>query len=340
METIDILRQVWFLLIGVLFVGYSVLDGFDLGVGSLTPFLAKNDKEKSALLNSISPFWDGNEVWLLTAGGALFAAFPQAYATVFSGFYLALMLVLFSLIFRAVSIEFFRYDEERRWLWGWAFCIGSFLPSLLFGVALGNVIVGIPLNERLDFTGNFFTLLRPYPLVIGIMGLFMILFQGANFAALKTKGDINERALKTIPVLRICVGVALLLGFLVSIPYHPQAIIKPLSWIFCILTIFALFMNRMFLKNGKEWMAFIASSVAFCSLWGIVGAIHFPNLVKGIPVEGGVFDITIYNASSSLLTLKVMTIIALVGMPVVIGYSIFVYRIFKEKVSPEDKSYY
>ena len=205
----------------------------------------------------------------------------------------------------------------------------------MFGVALGNVIVGIPLNERLDFTGNFFTLLRPYPLVIGIMGLFMILFQGANFAALKTKGDIHERALKMMPVLRICVGVALLLGFLVSIPYHPQAIIKPLSWIFCLLTIFALFMNRMFLKNGKEWMAFIASSAAFCSLWGIVGSIHFPNLVKGIPVEGGVFDITIYNASSSLLTLKVMTIIALVGMPVVIGYSIFVYRIFKEKVSPK-----
>jgi cytochrome d ubiquinol oxidase subunit II len=156
MELLEILQNIWFLLIGILFVGYSILDGFDLGLGSLFPFLAKSEEDQRSLLNIIWPFWDGNEVWLLTAGGALFAAFPHAYATVFSGFYLALMLVLLALILRAVSLEFWFYDEKRRGLWEKTFIIGSFLPSLLFGVALGNVIIGIPLNESMDFTGNFF----------------------------------------------------------------------------------------------------------------------------------------------------------------------------------------
>lgn len=340
---IDTLRFFWFIVIGILLAGYSILDGFDLGVGCLFPFLTKTDKEKQTLLNSISPFWDGNEVWLLTGGGALFAAFPHAYATIFSGFYLALMIVLFALIFRAVSIEFHKYDSERKRFWHWAFIIGSFVPSLLFGVALGNVIVGVPLNERLDFAGNFFTLLRPYPLLIGIFGLVVIIYHGANFIVLKTTGDLRDRALKILPKLRIAFALLLFAGFLISIPYNPQALVKPLSWVFWFIVVISLIMNSIYIKNGKEWKAFMMSCVSFFGLWGMVGSIHFPNLVKGIPSSErilGEVSLTIFNSSSSLLTLKVMALIAIIGMPIVIGYKIFVYRIFREKISPDDEGYY
>ena len=175
MESLDLFRNIWYVLIGVLLLGYSILDGFDLGIGILFPFLAKDEKDKKVLFSSIAPFWDGNEVWLITGSAALFAAFPQAYATVFSGFYLALMLLLFALIFRAVSIEFWHTDEKRRKFWEWAFVTGSFFPSLLYGTVLGSVVVGIPLNENMDFTGNFFILLRPYPLIIGLLGLSAII---------------------------------------------------------------------------------------------------------------------------------------------------------------------
>jgi cytochrome d ubiquinol oxidase subunit II len=192
MEPLIFLQNTWYLLLGVLLIGYSILDGFDLGVGCLVPLVAKNDADKRMLFNAIGPFWDGNEVWLLTGGGALFAAFPHVYATVFSGFYLALMLVLFSLIFRAVALEFWSYDEKRKKLWEWAFVVGSFLPSLLYGVALGNVVVGIPLNEQMEFTGNFFTLLRPFPLAVGLLGFAAILLQGCTYTILKTSGPLKE----------------------------------------------------------------------------------------------------------------------------------------------------
>ncbi len=339
---IDILRIIWFILIGVLFTGYSILDGFDLGVGCLIPLAAKSEKQKRSLFNAISPFWDGNEVWLLTAGGALFAAFPHAYATVFSGFYLALMIVLFALIFRAVSIEFYKYDEKRKKLWFWAFVIGSFIPSLLFGVALGNVIVGVPLNEKMDYAGNFLTLLRPYPLSIGIFGLVMILYHGANFIILKTDGEVKKRALIMLPKLRYTALFMLFATFCMSIVYNYEAITMPLSWLFCILFVFFIIINKNYIKDNKDWRAFLSSSAAFSSLWGIVGAIHFPNLVKSnTQMTTGISNsLTIFNASSSELTLKVMTIIALIGMPIVIGYSILVYRIFKEKVGTNDDGYY
>ena len=195
METLEILQITWFILIGILFAGYAVLDGFDLGIGSLLPILTKNDEKKvSVLFRSIGPVWDGNEVWLITAGGALFAAFPHAYATVFSGFYLALMIVLFGLILRAVSIEFFTLETENKGIWAKTFFIGSIIPSILFGVALGNVIMGVPLDSRMEFTGNFFTLLRPFPLATGLLGFTAILMQGLTYTMLKTEGEIHDTA--------------------------------------------------------------------------------------------------------------------------------------------------
>jgi len=332
MQTLEILQNIWFILIGVLFIGYAILDGFDLGIGSLFSLLAKNDEEKKTLFNTIWPFWDGNEVWLLTAGGALFAAFPHAYATVFSGFYLALMLVLFALIFRAVSIEFWYYDRDRSTIWEYAFMAGSFLPSLLFGVALGNVIVGIPLDGNMDFTGSFFTLLRPYPLVLGLLGLAAILMQGSTFAAMKTTGAIQDRARVLTGKIWIIFVALLAAALVLSMILIPGSAARIPAWIAFAAVVACAWMTGNFSKKGMDGKSFITSSLSFAGLWAIAGSVHYPHLVRASnDVNAG---ITIFNGSSTELTLKVMLIIALIGMPLVIGYTIYVYRIFKGKVTP------
>jgi cytochrome d ubiquinol oxidase subunit II len=336
METWDLLRNIWFLLVGVLLAGYSVLDGFDLGVGTLLPFLAKNEDEKRTLIRSIGPVWDGNEVWLLTGGGALFAAFPHAYATVFSGFYLALMLVLFSLILRAVSLEFRAHDPARKGLWEAAFVAGSFLPALLFGVALGNVVVGVPVDAGMEYAGNFFTLLRPLPLVFGLLGLAAFLLHGSTWAALKTAGPLQERARKTAKTLAAVAMGAFFLSYLAVWVYLPGAVRKVPAWIFAVLAWASLGLVLAALKKGKDGRAFLFSSTFFLSLWGTVGAIHYPNLVRAADPA---LSLTITNASSSALTLKVMLIIALVGMPLVVWYTIYAYRVFKGKVGAEGEGY-
>ncbi len=331
METLDFLRTVWYLLVGILLMGYAILDGFDLGIGSLLRFLGKNQKEKLALLNTIGPVWDGNEVWLLTGGGALFASFPHAYATVFSGFYLALMLVLFALILRAVSIEFYAYSNGKGKFWEWAFIIGSFLPSLLYGVALGNVIVGIPLDGKMEFTGNFFTLLRPFPLVIGLLGLNAILLQGSTYASLKTDGEIQKRAKTILGKLWISFIGLFVLSLITAVIYIPGATSSALAWISTLVVLAAWYMIRQALKKNKEALSFYMSSLLLVGLWGIVGSVHFPNLVKAS--NDLALSLTIYNASSTKLTLTVMLIIALIGMPLVFLYTWYTYKTFKEKVS-------
>ena len=336
MEILVFLQNTWYILIGVLLIGYSILDGFDLGVGTLLPFLAKNEEDKRTLFNAVGPFWDGNEVWLLTGGGALFAAFPHAYATVFSGFYLALMVVLFSLIFRAVSLEFWSYDEKRRRLWEKAFVIGSFLPSLLFGVALGNVIVGVPLDADMEFTGNFFTLLRPFPLIVGLLGLTAILMQGVTYAGLKTTGDVQAKAKQLTNPIWIAFIVLFALSFVFALIYVPGVLSNVLAWVATVVVLVGWYIVKVATKNGKEGQSFLMSSISFLGLWGIVGAIHFPNLVKA---KDSLLSITIYNGSSSELTLKVMLIIALIGMPFVIFYTAYVYKVFKGKVQLNGDGY-
>ncbi len=336
----EVLQIIWYILIGVLLLGYSILDGFDLGVGVLFPFVAKTEDEKRILLNSIGPFWDGNEVWILTGGGALFAAFPHAYATVFSGFYLALMLVLFALIFRAVSIEFRAYSENKKF-WEWAFIIGSFLPSLLYGVALGNVVYGVPIKEisgNLEYAGNFFTLLRPYPLLWGLTGLFMFLLQGASWLSLKTQGELQERVKKVFTNLWIAFIILFALLTIFTFILMPDATGNILSWIFFVLVLLPWYLSNYFIKNGKERFSFYATSSLIASLWAIVGVMHFPNLVRAVGDKA--LSLTIYNSSSSKLTLTVMLIIALIGMPVVIFYTAYIYKVFKGKVKLEEGSGY
>ena len=331
MEALLFLQNTWYLLIGVLLIGYSILDGFDLGVGALLPFLAKKEEDKRALFNAIGPFWDGNEVWLLTGGGALFAAFPHVYATVFSGFYLALMLVLFALIFRAVALEFWSYDEKRKKLWEWAFVVGSFLPALLYGVALGNVVAGIPLNDKMEFTGNFFTLLRPFPLAVGLLGLAAILLQGSTYAAMKTTGSLQENARNMARKIGAIFIVLLILCFILALIFMSGIAGNRFGYVAGLIVLAAWFLTRQALNNGKDGRAFFMSSVAFAGLWGVVGAIHYPNLV--LANNDPALSLTLSNSSSTQLTLTVMLIIALVGMPFVIGYTIYAYRLFRGKVT-------
>ncbi len=330
MDTLFILQVVWYFIIGVLFIGYSLLDGFDLGIAALSPFLAKDDSDRKNLFGIIWPFWDGNEVWLVTAGAALFAAFPYAYATVFSGFYLALMLVLFALIFRAVSIEFWHYDEQRRNLWNVAFVVGSVVPSLLYGVALGNVVVGIPLNSATDFTGNFFTLLRPYPLIIGILGLAAVLMQGCTYAALKSEGVLRDRARAMTKRLWYIFMVVFAIAVIATKIFLPTALERLAFWISILLITLSLalsWINFTVIKN--DYFSFILSSFTFIGLWATAGAVHFPNLVSAS--NDPALSLTLSNASSSGPTLKVMLGIAAIGMPLVIFYTAFVYRSLRRK---------
>lgn len=327
---ISIYQHIWFLIIGFLVTVYSILDGFDLGIASLMPALAKNEKEQKQVMDSIWPVWDGNEVWLITGGAALFAAFPFAYATVFSGFYLALMLVLFALIFRAVSMEFWYYLETRRKFWAWAFTIGSVLPALLFGVALGNVIYGIPLDLNMNFTGNFFTLLRPFPLAIGLLGLSAILLQGCTWAAYKIEGDIAKRAKAFMNKLIIANTVLFILAIVLTIVLLPTIVSNVFGLLGALIYVIALSYVYVSNKDNKAFNAFIGSSISFVSLWIMAGAALYPNLVRST-IEA--YNLTIFNASSTQPTLNIMFIIALIGLPIAIAYTIYVYKVFKGKIS-------
>jgi len=336
MENWDFLRNVWFLLIGLLLAGYSILDGFDLGVGALLPFLAKSEDEKRTLIGAVGPVWDGNEVWLLAGGGALFAAFPMAYATVFSGFYLAMMLVLFALILRAVSLEFRAHDPVRKGLWEAAFVGGSALPAFLFGVALGNIVVGVPLDQRTEFTGSFFTLLRPLPLVFGLLGLCAFLLHGSVYAALKSEGALRQRARRTALALVAAFGGAFFLSLVLVWIDMPEALKSIPAWAFSALVWLSLALVAAAVKKSRDGRALFFSSAAFLGLWGIVGAIQYPILVRATDPA---LSLTIANASSSALTLKVMLIIAVAGMPLVIGYTIFAFRVFKGKADVSGPGY-
>jgi cytochrome d ubiquinol oxidase subunit II len=329
MENIQNFQVLWFILIVILFLGYSLLDGFDLGIGVLLPFLGRSKEEKDTLINAIGPFWDGNEVWLITGGGALFAAFPQAYATAFSGFYPAMLLVLFALIFRAVSMEFRAHDETRAHVWEGAFILGSGLAALLFGVALGNVVYGVPLDDKMEFTGNFFTLLRPVPLLFGVVGLVAVLLQGASYAVAKTEGQLRDRSFRAVNILAGVNAVTAVAYYLVLALTFQNLAGNPLFYAAVIFTLLALLGIFFSVKKKNDKAPFWESSFSFAGLWLAAGAVHFPNMIKaaGDPA----LSITIYNASTGLHTLKIMSIIALIGMPIVIAYTIFVHRIFKGK---------
>jgi len=336
------LNTVWFFLVGVLITGYAILDGFDLGVGILHLF-ARNDHERRIHINAIAPVWDGNEVWLLTGGGALFAAFPPVYATAFSSFYLALVLLLLALIFRAVSMEFRgKVDSPgwRRW-WDLAFGVGSLLPAILFGVAVGNVLRGLPLDSSGTFTGNFFGLLNPFSVLIGLVTLAMFTMQGAAYMTLKSEGELQQRMQGWVG--RAWVGfvalyvVATISTWFVSRHLFEGMLGNPLFWLFFILLLAAMIYVPVASKAGKHLQAFLASSTTILCLNGIAGVSLYPRMLPSNTDLA--YSLTAYNASSTPLTLKVMLIIALIGVPLVLGYTAFIYSVFKGKVVLGEESY-
>ena len=336
------LNTAWFLLIWVLLIGYAVLDGFDLGVGVLHLF-AKSDVERDVNVKVIGPVWDGNEVWLLAGGGALFAAFPLVYATVFSNLYLALMLVLLALIFRATSLEFRSQVEGPAWrkFWDYAFGLGSLLPAVLFGVAVGNILRGLPVTA--DQTANvpFLSLLNPYSILIGVLSLVMFTMHGAAMLAMKTSGDLQARMAKWASGAWIVFAVLFPIAFVTTIFVSPflfeGATGKPLFWLFLVLAMAATAYVPMANRAGKYGWSFLASATTIASSMGLAAVCLFPRMVPStMDLEN---SLTIYNASSTPLTHKVMLVIALIGMPLVIGYTAYIYKVFAGKVEHADAGY-
>jgi cytochrome bd ubiquinol oxidase subunit II len=336
------LNTIWFILVGVLFTGYAMLDGFDLGIGALHLF-TKKDEERRVLLNSIGPVWDGNEVWLVTGGGALFAAFPNVYATVFSGFYLAFYLLLAALIFRAVAIEF-RSKQPMKWwrqMWDISFSAGSILSSLLIGVALGNLACGIPIDANGEFAGTFFGLLKPYPLLVGVTTVALFMMHGAIYGVMKTEGALHDKlrgwAMNSIIFFVICAATTTM-ATLLYVP-HITARVHDNPWLFNLVLA-----NMLSIANiprefhhKRDGFAFLSSCAAMISLMALFAIDQYPNMVFSWPHPED--SLTIYNSASSPKTLGIMLIIAIIGVPIVIAYTVCIYWIFRGKVKMDRMSY-
>jgi cytochrome d ubiquinol oxidase subunit II len=336
------LPTVWFVLVGVLFSGYALLDGFDLGVGALHLFTRK-DEHRRILLNAIGPVWDGNEVWLVTGGGALFAAFPNVYATVFSGFYLAFILLLVALIFRAVAIEF-RSKQPMRWwrqMWDVGFAFGSVLSSFLIGVAMGNIAWGVPIDARGEFAGTFLGLLHPYALLLGVTTVALFAMHGALYVVMKTEGELHDLVRgwvnHTIIGFIICYAVTTM-ATLIYVP-HMAARVREHPWLFsvAVLNMLAVANIPREISQGRDFRAFLSSCAAMLALMTLFGLEMYPNLVRSNPNPE--YSLTIYNAASSPKTLGVMLTIALIGIPVVLAYTVSIYWIFRGKVRLDRMSY-
>ncbi len=336
------LNTIWFILIGVLLTGYAILDGFDLGVGSLH-LLAKNDLERRILINSIGPVWDGNEVWLVTGGGALFAAFPHVYATVFSGFYTAFMLLLFMIIFRAVSIEFRSKVETAGWrnTWDRAFSVSSFVIALLMGVALGNIVIGVPLDANFEPLFGLLDLLNPYSILIGLTTVVMFMMHGSLFLTVKTEGELNEKAKRWAKNSYFYFVACYLATTILTVIYVPHMTApfnsNPVLYAIPLINLLAIANIAREHFRGKPLRAFISSGVNIACLMALFAVGLFPDIVISSPAPEN--SLNVYNAASSPRTLETMLIIALIGMPLVIGYTIFIYRIFRGKVKIEETSY-
>jgi len=336
------LNVIWFGLVGILLTGYAILDGFDLGVGALH-LLTGEDDHRRLMINAIGPVWDGNEVWLVTGGGALFAAFPEVYATVCSGFYLAFMLLLCMLIFRAVAIEF-RSKQPMRWwrrTWDVSFSVASIGCSILLGVAFGNIIWGVPLDGQREFVGSFLGLLNPYALLVGVTTLALFMMHGAIYTVLKTEGALHEIARgwinNTIIFFVICYGLTTMVTLL-YLPHMSQHMRDyPVFFIVPVLTMLAIANIPREIFHGRDFLAFLSSGATVAGLMALVAIGIFPTLVPSRPNPE--LSLTIYNAASSPKTLTIMLIIAAIGVPVVLAYTSSIYYIFRGKVKLDSMSY-
>jgi len=336
------LANIWFVLVAVLLTIYVILAGFDLGAGVLYPFIAKGEDEKSVVRASIGPVWDGNEVWLLTGAGAIFAAFPMVYAMTFSGFYLAIMLVLFGLILRAVSLEFRHRDNSWKAVWDGAFFVGSLVPSLLVGVALGNVIRGVPMDAQGNYIGTFLDLLNPYSLLVGVTGLALLVQHGAAWISVKADGELHDRAWRYRKVsFWICavLAVATSLATIFTVSRASDNVFgSVVGWLFLAVFLIGVLYTIWQMYKGGELQSFIGSAIIIIGLAGIASVGNFPDMVpaRGTPAAT---SLTVERAASEDLTLTVMLILAVIFVPVVLIYTALIYKTFWGKTKAGDADY-
>ena len=355
----EFLRFIWWLLIGVLFIGFAITDGFDMGVGALLKVVGKNDTERRVMINAVAPHWDGNQVWLITAGGALFAAWPPVYATAFSGFYLAMMLTLAALFMRPIGFDYRSKLENPAWRsnWDWALTFGSAVPPIIFGVAFGNLLQGVPFHFdellRIKYTGSFFALLNPFALLVGVLSLLMFVSQGAAYLQMKTEGDILKRS-QTVgfiaglgaAALFVLAGVWLnagIDGYVVTSALDSNAINNavsktvevrsgawlqnyasyPLLWLAPVLGVAAFALSGLLSKAGKGALAFLMTSLGQAGVILTCGIAMFPFVMPSSSMPN--HSLTMWDATSSELTLKIMFFVACVFVPIVLGYTIWSY---------------
>ncbi|MCJ7714984.1 MAG: cytochrome d ubiquinol oxidase subunit II [Anaerolineales bacterium] len=330
------LNILWFILLTVLFSGFFFLEGFDYGVGILLPFIAKKDNERRAVINTIGPVWDGNEVWMITAGGAMFAAFPHMYATLFSGFYVALIFMLMGLIVRGVAFEFRSKREDPAWrnLWDWAIFLGSLLPALLWGVTVANLMRGVAIEADLNYYGGLLPLLNLYSLFGGLVFVSLFIIHGASFLGIKLEGELKQKAKDAGGKVWI-VAVILAVAFLVWTFLATDILNNPGydGLIPAILAAVALLLYGFFLRKGKEGLTFICGGLVILLAIVMVFSGLFPRLM--ISTLDPAYSLTIYNASSSDYTLRVITIVAAIFIPVILVYQGWTYWIFRKRLSPE-----
>ncbi len=333
------LETIWFVLWGVLWAVYFMLDGFDLGLGTLSPFLASSEEDKRVVYSAMGPFWDGNEVWLITAGGVTFAAFPTTYAVMFSALYTPLLMLLFALIVRAVAMEFRSKSEDPGWrkLWDVCLFLGSFVPALLLGVAFANIFKGIPIDAEGDFQGNLLTLLNPYGLLGGILFVLLFIVHGALWLAIKAEQPLEDRAghaAGTIWWVLLVVAVIYLGATWFATNLSNNYLAYPVLALIPLITVAALLAVRVFIAKKTWWKAWFASSLTIvgAALFGLVGL--YPNLFPSS--LNPAYSLTIFNSASSPLTLKIMLGVALTFVPIVLIYQIWGYYLFKDKITKED----
>lgn len=366
----ELLRVIWWCLVGVLLIGFAVTDGFDLGVGALLTLIGKNDKERRVMINTIGPHWDGNQVWFITAGGAIFAAWPMIYATAFSGFYLALALTLIALWMRPIGFDYRSKLPNPQWrkAWDWALFAGGIIPALIFGVAFGNLLLGVPFEMdstlKSTYTGSFFGLLTPFALVAGLLSVAMLLNHGAAWLQMKTDGFIEVRA-RTVSVVLSLAGVTLFVlaglwvafgldGFLItstvdtiatSNPLKKEVAIEAGAWMSNyskyplmmaapVLGIIAGLACALFSKKGNAGMAFVSSALFIAGVILTAGFSMFPFLMPSITMPEA--SLTVWDATSSHMTLNVMFIVACIFVPIVLSYTAYSFYVMRGRIKNED----
>lgn len=336
-----VLEIIWFFLWGLLWALFFVTDGFDFGVGTLYPFMGKTEEDKRAMINSIGPLWDGNEVWLITAGGVTFAAFPTLYAMMFSSLYTPLMIILFTLILRGVSFEFRGHIDNPSWKKIWDICIfvGSFTPAFLFGVTFANIFRGLPFDGA-GYHGNLFSLLNPYGLLGGVLFVLLFLQHGSLWLCIKTEGDLLERSEKAAnkiwPVL-LAAAVIFLVASWFDTSLYLNYLKNPMLFLVVFIAVAALLGIKIFTVKKYYFKAWFSSALAIlaCTFFGIIGI--YPNMFPSRMDPAS--SLTAFNASSSPLTLKIMLTVVIIFIPIVIGYQAWAYNLFKEKITEEEMKY-